>query len=213
MDVKRRRGKKYEATTLGIFLWKVAYHYVKYGYCLYAVREIPEGKDLSGIDLKIRSAYQVTYCRMTRLRRKKDGLSNVVYIRYRRFFILLGTPGAHESFSRIVKHDINTVPLHFKGYSIGIKGGKPSVMISGDRMKKIAAIADVIALHNEKKLTSFFKRISPYTFPGVMGQIKELLFWVNRRRKRAGLSVIPALHTSTTYRSIQSLRRNKVPSS
>jgi hypothetical protein len=174
MDVKRRRGKKYEAETLGIFLWKVAYHYVKYGYSLYAVREIPEGKYLDGIDLKIRSAYNVTYCWMTRLRRKKDGLSNVVYIRYRRSFILLGTPGVHESFSRIVVHDINTVPLHFKGYSIGIKGGKPSVMITAHRMKKIAVIAFRIALHQERKVTAFFKGISPYTFPGVVGQIRVL---------------------------------------
>ncbi len=184
-------------------MWKVAYHYVKYGYSLYAVREIPEGKDLDGIDLKIRSAYNVTYCRMTRLRRKKEGLSNVVYIRYRRFFILLGTPGAHESFSRIVVHDINTVPLHFKEYSIEIKGGKASVMISGDRMKKISAIAFCIALHRERSVTAFFKGISPYTFPGVVGQIRALLFRVNKRRKKAGLSVIPDLHTAAMYRSMQ----------
>lgn len=203
MEVKRRRGKKYEAETLGIFLWKVAYHYVKHGYHMYAVREIPEGKGLDGIDEKIRSAYDVTYCRMTRLRRKKEGLSNVVYIRYRRSFILLGTLGAHESFSRIVKHDINTVPIHFKGYSIGIKGGKPSVMITGDRMKKISAISFCIALHPERKVTAFFRGISLYTFPGVVGQIRVLLFQVNRRRRRAGLPVIPDLHTSATYRSMQ----------
>lgn len=202
MDVKKRRGKKYEAETLGIFLWKVAYHYVKYGYCMYALREIPEGKDLDGIDEKVRFAYKVTYCRMTRLRRKKDGMANVVYIRYRRSFILLGTSGAHESFSRIVTHDINTVPLHFKGYSIGVKGGGPSVMITADRMKKIAAIANGIGLHNEGKVTDFFQSISPYTFPGVVGQIRALLFRVNRKRKRAGLSVIPDLHTSKTYRSM-----------
>ncbi len=176
--------------------------YGRYGYCMYALREIPEGKDLDGIDEKVRFAYKVTYCRMTRLRRKKDGMANVVYIRYRRSFILLGTSGAHESFSRIVTHDINTVPLHFKGYSIGVKGGGPSVMITADRMKKIAAIANGIGLHNEGKVTDFFQSISPYTFPGVVGQIRALLFRVNRKRKRAGLSVIPDLHTSKTYRSM-----------
>ena len=210
MEVKKSRGKKYKAEILGIFLWKVAYHYVKYGYCMYALREIPEGKDLNGIDEKIRSAYAVTYCRMTRLRRKKEGMANVVYIRYRRSFILLGTPGAHESFSRIVTHDINTAPLHFKGYSIGIKGGKPSVMITAHRMKKIAAIAYGIALHNEKRVTDFFQSISPYTFPGVVRQIRALLFRVNRRRKRAGLSVIPDFHPSEMYRSMQSHRRKEV---
>lgn len=190
MDVKKRRGKKYEAETLGIFLWKVTYHYVKYGYCHYAVREIPEGKDLLVIDEKLLRTYGVTYSRMTRLRRKREGLGNVIYIRYRRWFILLGTDGQHEAFSRIVSRNIQTSPLHFKGYSVGLKGKKPWVMVTPHRMKRIKVIAYGIALHNERKVTDFLRRISPYTFPGVIEQRRQLLTEVNRRRKRAGLPLI-----------------------
>ena len=79
-----------------------------------------------------------------------------------------------------------------------------AIMITDvDRMKKISVIADGIVLHQERKVTAFFKGISPYTFPGVMGQIRALLLRVNKRRKKAGLSMIPDLHTSATYRSMQ----------
>ncbi len=45
--------ERYVAERLGSFLGKIAYNYARYGYHWYAVREIPEGKDLGEVDRKI----------------------------------------------------------------------------------------------------------------------------------------------------------------
>ncbi len=83
----------YQAKTLGIFLKKVAFDYARYGYTEYALREIPEGKDIGEVEEKLIKQYRVTRCRMERARRKKAGRANVVLLMHRRWFVLLGTQG------------------------------------------------------------------------------------------------------------------------
>jgi len=185
----------YQAKTLGIFLKKVAYDYARYGYTEYALREIPEGKDVAKVGQKLCEQYQVTRCRMARSRRKKGGQANVTLVMHRRWFVLLGTRGTHETFSRIVRRDLRTWPLHFMGYSVGMKGNTPWVMIAPRRWQRIEEIGQEIALHHTEKVHDFFHRfleqVSGFRFPGVIEQKKRLLSEVNERRQRAGLPKIP----------------------
>ena len=185
----------YQAKTLGIFLKRVAYDYARYGYTEYALREIPEGKDVAKVGQKLCEQYQVTRCRMARSRRKKGGQANVTLVMYRRWFVLLGTRGTHETFSRIVRRDLRTWPLHFMGYSVGMKGNTPWVMIAPRRWQRIEEIGQEIALHHTDKVHDFFHRfleqVSGFRFPGVIEQKKRLLSEVNERRQRAGHPKIP----------------------
>ncbi len=185
----------YQAKTLGIFLRKVAFDYARYGYTEYALREIPEGKDVARVGQKLCEEYRVTRCRMTRSRRRKGGQANVALVMYRRWFVLLGTSGTHETYSRIVRRDLKTWPLYFMGYSIGMKGNTPWVMIAPRRWQRIEEIGQEIALHNTEKVHDFFhrflERVSRLRFPGIIEQKKTLLGKVNERRRKAGLSKIP----------------------
>ena len=177
---------KYVAPTLGKFLHKV-YLYMRYGYLHYTVIEIPQGKNLVEIDRKIIDCYDVTFCRVSRQRRREKGESNVIYLRYDRLFILMATEGNHGKFGDIYHLNFTSAPYHFRGYSIGIKRGKPHLQISPRRFKVITGQVEAIALHNKAKVVAYFRRISPFQFEGVTTQKWELMKAVNHRRKAAGL--------------------------
>jgi len=59
--------------SLGIFLSKIAYDYVRYGYYEYVLREILEGKDLDAIDES-----KLSGCRVFLLRSVLALLSSLV---------------------------------------------------------------------------------------------------------------------------------------
>lgn len=182
--------KKYEAITLGEFIRKIAIDYLRYGYFRYVVREIPEGSDCSDIDERILKEYDVTFNRMARKRRRDTGDAVVTYIRYKRFFILLATYGRHEAFDQLAWRDIREFPLQLWGHSIGEKGGTPWVSIGGRRIRGVARYARKISLYPESRVRSFLKSVFCLRFPGVVLQEKKLLFRINQRRKKAGLSRI-----------------------
>ena len=177
---------KHQADTLGEFLGKVAL-YMRYGYLRYALRTIPEGKELTNVDEHIQRDFSISCDRMARMRRRQKGLANVVFVRFNHTVIRLATDGTHELFDKIDALDFRQNPLHFSGYSIGIKGHKPYIQITGRRFKAIRKQAHSMALHNHQKVTDYFKRISPYSFKGVADQRWKLFKEVNRRRKKAGL--------------------------
>jgi hypothetical protein len=179
------RGKlpPYKARTLGIFLRKIAYDYVRYGYTEYAVREIPVGVDEKGVWEKLLREYEVTYCHMRRARRRREEKGNVALITYGRTFVLMGSPGEHGKFGRIVRRNIRTSPIHFGGYSVGVKGGVPEVRVGARRWKRVEDVGHGIALHDHRKVTDFLhrflERVSPYRFSGVVRQKEKLLREVN----------------------------------
>ena len=177
---------KHQADTLGEFLWKVAL-YMRYGYLRYAVRTIPEGKEFTKVDENIQRDFSVSRNRMERMRRRKKGLANVVFVRFNHTVIRLATDGTHELFDKIDALDFRQNPLHFSGYSIGIKGHKPYIQITGRRFKAIRKQGQGIALHNHRKVTDYVQRISPFSFSGVADQRWKLVKEINRRRKKAGV--------------------------
>ena len=177
---------KHQADTLGEFLWKVAL-YMRYGYLRYAVRTIPEGKEFTTVDENIQRDFSISRDRMERMRRRKKGLANVVFVRFNYTVIRLATDGTHELFDKIDALDFRQNPLQFSGYSIGIKGHKPYIKITARRFKAIRKQVQGIALHNHRKVTDYVQRISPFSFSGVADQRWKLLKEINRRRKKAGL--------------------------
>jgi hypothetical protein len=181
---------KYEAHTLGEMLRKVAIDYVRFGYYRYVVRQIPKEKDPKPVDEKILKSYSITYHRTTRARLRQQGQAAIAYVRWGHRFVLLATEGHHAEVEKRSFLDCRTQPILLRGYTIGVRNGKPSVEIAPKRFRALKKLLYAIALHNEAKLTDFFERISPFHFPGVVRQKRKLLNMVNKRRKKAGLGAI-----------------------
>lgn len=181
--------RKYCVQKLGQFLSKVSF-YLRYGYVRYAVRTIPEGKQLPEIDAKLLNYYDVTYRHHVRTQRKKKGLANVIYIRFERTFILMATEGIHPAFDAIVSHTFHDTPLYFSGYAIGLRATKAHVIIEPKRFKRLRAVSNKIALHPQDRVTTYLRTLSPFRFRGVNEQRWKLFRAVNKKRKKAGLSRI-----------------------
>ena len=179
----------YQAESLGEFLWKTA-HYIRYGYTRYALRSIPEGKDVAAIGTKLVLFYDVTYNRNLRAARRKKGIANVVILQFKNDFLLLASEGSHANFDKIDSLDFKTKPLYFSGYTIGIQQQKPSIQIAPRRFKIIRKRVQGVALHQHDKVTRIMKAISPFSFKGVSDQRWKIINEVNRRRKKAGLKRI-----------------------
>lgn len=179
--------KKYVVASLGGFLWRIAL-YVRHGYTSYAMRQIPEGKDIESVDSKIFLAYNCTYNSNLKKKRRKEGKANVTYLRHEQTILLLATPGVHEEFYKSA--DVKSIyenPIYYSGYSIGIQQGKPCIKIAPKRFKKISDRLHQIALHDKRKVVGYFQQISPFTFKGVADQRWKLFRQIQKRRRTAGL--------------------------
>ncbi|NER26426.1 MAG: hypothetical protein F6J89_02065 [Symploca sp. SIO1C4] len=180
----------YLVDRLSKFIRKIAIDYLRYGYTRYAVRLIPEGKDLEKVDQTIITSYGVLFCRSARARQRAKGLANVVYLRFGQRFILLANQGKHpevekRDFKNFLDHE-----LYIDGYTIGVKRNKPCVMVAPRRFRSIRKYALKIALYNKQRLTTFLQNISPFSYPGINEQKWKLFLAVNKLRKRAGLARI-----------------------
>ena len=178
-----------EVNHLSLFLAKIAL-YARYGYIRYVVRQIPEGKDLNAVDLKILRSYEVTFSRWRRGQRKSQGLANVMYLRFGYTFILLATEGKHEAFDKLDSLHLKYHPFIFSGYMVTIKNHKPYVQMPKRRYIAVKRKTLEIALHNHGKVTRWLRSISPMKFRGVNDQRWKLCKEVNRRRKAAGLTPV-----------------------
>jgi hypothetical protein len=173
------------------FLRRVALDYARYGYVRWAMREIPHTKDPFEVDQKLIKHYSITQTWTTRSRRKKKGLANVVMVRYHHTFVLLATEGKHPAFDRIVSFDIRTSPIHFRSYSIGLKGNKPCVKVRRRVWKKVQEYFHQIALRPKKIVEAQFNQLPFYGyFPSVVHQKRLLLKEINVLRKHARLAPI-----------------------
>lgn len=91
------------AASVAGFVQQLAVSYVTHGYYFYVLGRIPDHKLPAETDQKIISQYGIDVSKWTRARRKKDGLANVHYLRYGRFFVLLATHGEHPFFEAEAK--------------------------------------------------------------------------------------------------------------
>lgn len=120
-----------EATSVGGFVQQLAVSYLRNGYWFYVAGRVPDGKDPSAVDRKLVERYGIDRSKWSRARRKRQGLANVQYIRFGRFFLILATHGTHRFFEEEGKviRDARRQPITFAGYSISHRGGRPHVRI------------------------------------------------------------------------------------
>jgi hypothetical protein len=108
-----------EASTVSGFIQQLAVSYIAKGYWFYVTGCIPVGKEPLPVDAKLTTRYGVSGSKWVRCRRKKRGIANVQYLRFRRFFMLLATSGESPLFLHECVHDIRRKPVHCFGYTIG----------------------------------------------------------------------------------------------
>lgn len=176
--------------SFGDFLRRIAFDYVRYGYYRYAVRTIPSGKDLLAIDEKLRKTYDITACRMTRTRRRRQGQAIAQYLRWDHTFVLLATEGHHETFEKLRSHDIRHTPLHLGAYSIGLRRGTTvtvHIQVARRVWRQVKRLIRRRELRPHEEVARLIHTLPFFNFPGVVAQKQKLLREVNRRRKRAGL--------------------------
>jgi hypothetical protein len=187
-----------EATTVGGFVQQLAVAYVQHGYWFYVTGEIPARKCPLVVDAKLLNRYEISISKWARARRKRSGGANVQYIRYGRFFVLIGTRGEHRFFEDEPKfRDIRREPLSFAGYSISYKLGADrkwhaSVRIHPSAYLTLKAYFLDLATHRSvEKLTAEFQRIPFEPYAPVRRQFLNILRAVNRKRKQAGFEPVP----------------------
>lgn len=203
---------RYVAASVSGFVQQLACGYVKHGYLFYVTGEIPKHKDPAAVDRKLISRYGCDVPKWERSRRKGRGESNVQYLRYGTFFVLIATHGRHlffdEEGGRI--KDIRREPISFSGYSIGCTKGRDgkdhvSVRIHPDEYRRLKAYFLDIATHRSvENLTREFQRLPFEPYARVRKQYFTILKMVNEKRKQAGFEWVP-------FRALRLYRRTVKP--
>lgn len=187
-----------EAVSVVGFVQQLACSYLKNGYHHYVVGEVPEGKDPKDIDQRLVERYGVELSKWVRARRKKAGLANIAYIRFRNFFVLLATAGEHEFYEqhRGQVRNIKETPIAFGGYSIGYHRGfdrtwHVSVRIHPERYRTVKAwFLDIATKRSVEELGRAFAGLRFEPYAPIRRQLLSLVRAVNRARTVAGLPVV-----------------------
>jgi len=181
------------------FVQQLAVAYITHGYWFYVVGEVPEGKNPTAVDAKLIERYGVAMSKWARCRRKKQGLANMQYLRYERFFVLLATKGRHDFFERerASLRDFRRVPIKFAGYSIGCRKGRDGRWHASVRIERAnfdgmkSMISDSAARLEGRALAREFADSAHLRFAPVRRQLHEIWRAVNRKRRTAGLKAVP----------------------
>jgi hypothetical protein len=130
---KKRVEYRCVATSVEGFVQQVAVQYLRHGYWFYVAGRIPDHKDPAAVDAKLIKRYGIDISRWERARRKRDGLANMQYVRYDRFFLLMATHGEHRYFENEAGQlrDARRVPIKFGGYALSFRNGRVCVRIEG----------------------------------------------------------------------------------
>ena len=188
-----------EAVSIAGFIQQLAVAYVANGYWLYVTGFVPPHKDPRTVDAKLIDRYGIDCSKFVRFRRKERGLGNVQYLRFRRFFVLLATPGEHDFLVREAEiEDIRRRPIKCFGYSVGCYRDRegtrwhPSVRIERALLGDLKA--DFLSFaRNEgpETLRERFRRLPFEPYAPVRRQVLALLGGVNMARRLAGLETVP----------------------
>jgi hypothetical protein len=191
---------RFVATSVAGFVQQLAVAYLTNGYYFYVTGLIPPHKDPAKTDNKIMVAYDIAISKWTRTRRKREGHANIHYLRYQRFYVIIASHGVHPFFAAEGKRlrDIRRHPISFKGYSIGCRrargGGEyhASVRINRDRFAELKARFQCVAVKCTVEELCFDLRHLPFEpYAPVRCQLFGLVRASNRRRKEAGLELVP----------------------
>jgi hypothetical protein len=195
-----------EATSPEGLVQQLAVSYLRHGYFWHVTGRIPNDKDPQQVDRKLIEKYGIAISERERTRRKRAGLANMQYIRYRRWFILLASEG-HHPFKQEEKaqlRDCRRYPIKFEGYSIsyrrsGItpKGGGPvkwhaHVRIDGPTYRQLKSVFLERACHRSaKNLALDFYGLPFEGYAPIRRQFLKILKSVNEARQRLGYTTIP----------------------
>jgi hypothetical protein len=188
------------ATSVAGFVQQLAVNYVARGYYFYVTGTLPEGKDPAKTDAKIIQQCGIDISKSARARRRKEGLANVQYLRYERFFVLIATHGEHPFFAAEGKliGNIRQRPLRFEGYAIGLGRSRldrslhASVRIQRGVFRELLTRFKHLAIQRTvEELCQEFRSLPFEPFAPVRDQFRMLLRATNRLRKTAGLELVP----------------------
>lgn len=191
-----------EATSVAGFVQQLACCYVRHGYHHYVVGEIPPHKDPCAVDARMVERYELGVSKFVRARRKRAGLPNVQYIRFRRFFVLCATSPreGHRFYEEHAASQIRSIheqPIAFAGYSIGWHRGADrrwhvSVRIHPERYRSLKAyLLELACRRSVKQIAGEFARLGFEPYAPVRRQFLSLLKAVNKERKVAGMAQVP----------------------
>lgn len=202
----RRSGYRCVATSPAGLVQQVAVSYLRHGYWYYVTGQIPENKDPAIVDRKLLTKYDIDITERQRAYRKQQGLANMQYIRFERWFILLITDG-HHPFKQQEKNQIRDCrrhPIKFSGYSISYrrsgltpKGGTAPkwhscVRIDNRNYRQLKALFLKQATHRSAdNLSQEFARLPFSRFAPIRRQLLTLLRAINKARERAGYQTVP----------------------
>lgn len=191
---------RFVATSVAGFVQQLAVAYIAHGYYFYVSGWIPDHKDPVATDEKIIAQYDLDVSRWTRCRRRKEGAASVQYLRFDRFFVILATHGEHPFFTgegRALR-DIRINPIHFMDYSIGCRqgrGGGPyhaSVRLERTTCQELKRHFETVALDwSVEQIVRHIERLPYEAYAPVRDQLRGILRAVNRRRKAAGVELVP----------------------
>jgi hypothetical protein len=145
-------------------------------------------------DAKLIDRYGIDCSKFVRARRKRAGLANVQYIRFRNRFVLLATHGDHRFFedeAGLIR-DVRREPLKVEGYAISFRAGKVSVRIQRDEYELLKSHFLNLATHRSAAfLADEFAAVPYQLYAPVRGQLLCIWRAVNRARREAGFEPVP----------------------
>ncbi len=202
---------QYKAASIEGAIQLIAASYLRHGYYWYVTGCIPEGKPADAIDAKLLSKYQIDVSEWERRRRKKAGLANAHYLRFKNWFIILVSDGHHkmkqpsgQGGEKESIRDARRYPIKLGGYSISYRrngvastGEEPvkwraHVRIDGKSYTTLKAHFESIAVHRScENLAQEFAAIPYARYAPIRRQLLNLLRLVNQRRKQHAFEPLP----------------------
>lgn len=187
-------GYRYEASSLSGFIQQLAVSYLPHGYWFCVEGKVPPTKEPTPIDRKLMERYGVDLTRWGRARRKRAGLANVHYLRWRHFFLILATHGKHRFFEEERENlfDVRRTPIRVGGYAVSFRQGRSHVRISEGRFREIKSYFLEVATHRKAGVLAAELAALPFEpYAPVRRQLFIILRSVNRARRMAGFQPVP----------------------
>ncbi len=203
---------RWEVQTREGMVQQLASNILPHGYWFYVTGVVPWHKNPVNVDQKLIWKYGAALSRQQRARRKAQGLANVHYLRWGRFWVLLATHGEHEFFAAeaVAMRDIRKVPLRIDSYTLTLRRGAyrherdaaghclpdgplhVRVRIARDVYRDLIAWYEQHACH--KTIDEISRELwnlpfEPYA--PIRRQFLNLLRIINKHRRTAGLPAVP----------------------
>lgn len=183
-----------EAVSVEGFIQQLAVAYVARGYVFYVTGRIPAGKDRRRVDEKLVERYQIDLSKWARARRKQLGQASMQYLRHEDFFVLVATHGEHRFFELEGENirDLRRRSLKYAGYAVAFRGGHVQVRIDLPQYRLLKAwFEEEATRRSAESLARAFYELPFEPYYLIRRQEFNLLRTVNRRRKAAGLRLVP----------------------